>query len=106
VSTLLHPKQIRGSYPGNLWEQLQTLDLDMANLDIEYQYDSTTGAVRSETIRNADTSQVIKTTSYTYHADGSVNTETVTKGTITYVKTYGYDPATGNISNVTIRKTN
>jgi len=102
MATKTHPLFILGSYGDTLFEQLQSLDIDMGELNIVYGFD-TAGNVISETVTDIATNKIIVLKEYTYDLSGNVVTETVTKGVNKYRKTFIYD-INGSVERIEIRK--
>lgn len=84
--------------------QLRSLDLDMGELDVTFEKDDA-GNVKAEIYTDVSTTPatILKRVDYIYDADGNVTTETVTKGTDSYRKTYTLDAA-GEVEKVEIRR--
>jgi hypothetical protein len=102
IGTSPHAKQIRGVY-GSLYDQLKGIDLDMCDLDIDFVYNPD-GSIASETVTDISVNPavVIKFSEYAYLVDGSIDTETVVKGSLTYKKTFEYED--GKVVSVAVRK--
>jgi len=64
---------------------------------VDYEYD-VQGHIITETLTGA----IERNTAYTYDVDDNIETETTVEGGRTTTKTYTYDPATKNVTRVTV----